>query len=105
MYKKELERISPEKTGISSRILLQMLEELETCGTEMHGLMVARHGKVILEGWWEPYSSSLSHICHSMGKSYVGTAVGLACTQGYLNAGAYDGYFCGRTERVWDLSF
>lgn len=85
MYKKELERISPEKTGISSRILLQMLEELETCGTEMHGLMVARHGKVILEGWWEPYSSSLSHICHSMGKSYVGTAVGLACTQGYLN--------------------
>ena len=85
MYKKELERITPEKVGISSGMLLQMLEELEACGTEMHGLMIVRHGKVILEGWWKPYSSSLAHICHSMGKSYVGTAVGLACTQGYLN--------------------
>ena len=84
MYKKELERVTPESVGISSRKLLEMVKKLEKV-TEMHGLMVVRHGKVILEGWWTPYDSSTAHICHSMGKSYVGTAVGLACTEGYLN--------------------
>ncbi len=85
MYKKELERVRPEEVGLSSRALLQMVKELEECGTEMHGLMVTRDGKVALECWWAPYTSRTAHICHSMGKSYVGTAVGLACTQGYLH--------------------
>lgn len=85
MYKKELKRVRPEEVGLSSRNLLAMVRELEACGTEMHGLMVVRHGKVAVEGWWEPYTSSTAHICHSMGKSYVATAVGLACTQGLLN--------------------
>lgn len=85
MFKKELERVRPEEIGVSSRTLLQMLKELENCGTELHGLMLERHGKVALECWWAPYTSQTAHICHSMGKSYVGTAVGLACTQGYLH--------------------
>lgn len=87
MYKKELPRVRPEEAGISSRLLLELLQELDGCGTEMHGLMIERHGKVVLEGWWAPYDSATAHICHSMGKSYVGTAVGLACTQGYLHVG------------------
>lgn len=84
MYKKELPRVKPEEAGLSSRSLLCMIQELENCGTEMHGIMVERHGRVVLECWWAPYESTAAHICHSMGKSYVGTAVGLACTQGYL---------------------
>ncbi|MBQ6528155.1 MAG: serine hydrolase [Clostridia bacterium] len=84
MYKHELERVTPESVGISSRKLLEMVKSLEKI-TEMHGLMVARHGKVILEGWWKPYTADLPHICHSFGKSYVGTAVGLAITEGYLH--------------------
>lgn len=84
MYKKELPRVSPEQMGVSSRMLLAMLQELEQ-RVEIHGFMLARHGCVIAEGWWEPYTCATAHICHSLGKSYVGTAVGLACTQGYLH--------------------
>lgn len=84
MYKKELPRVSPEQAGLSSRMLLKMLKELEECGTQMHGFMLERHGCVAAECWWKPYNSDMAHICHSMGKSYVGTAVLLACTQGYL---------------------
>ena len=80
MNKMALERVSPESVGVSSRVLLEMVRQLEQCGTEMHGIMVARHGKVILEGWWTPYSPQTIHICHSFGKSYVATAVGAACT-------------------------
>lgn len=72
MYKKELPRVRPEEAGISSRLLLELLQELDGCGTEMHGLMIERHGKVILEGWWAPYDSATAHICHSMGKQFSG---------------------------------
>ena len=80
-----LERVAPESVGISSRALMDMVRQLERCGTEMHGIMVARHGKVILEGWWAPYTPQTIHICHSFGKSYVATAVGAACTDGLLS--------------------
>ena len=62
MYKKEFLRVKPEEVGLSSRMLLQMLQELESCGTQMHGLMIERHGKIALECWWEPYNLSLIHI-------------------------------------------
>ena len=85
MDRMALERVAPESVGVSSRMLLEMVRQLEQCGTEMHGIMVARHGKVILEGWWAPYSPQTIHICHSFGKSYVATAVGAACTDGLLS--------------------
>ena len=85
MNRKELVRTTPESVGISSRELLKMLKSLDSCGTEMHGIMIARHGKVITEGWWAPYTAETVHICHSFGKSYVATAVGAACTQGLLS--------------------
>ena len=50
MNRMALERVSPESVGVSSRVLLEMVRQLEQCGTKMHGIMVARHGKVILEG-------------------------------------------------------
>jgi CubicO group peptidase (beta-lactamase class C family) len=80
----ELLRVTPESVGLSSRDMLLMLQALERCGTEPHGLMVSRHGKVALECWWAPYTRDTVHICHSFGKSYVATAVGAACTDGLL---------------------
>ena len=85
MYKKELPRVTPEQVGISSRILLQYLKRIHAADIEMHGLMIARHGKVCLEHWWAPYTKDTMHTCHSLGKSYVGTAIGVACTQGILS--------------------
>lgn len=82
---KPLLRATPESVGLSSRALLSMLRELERCGTEPHGLMIARHGKVVLEGWWAPYTKDTIHICHSFGKSYVATGIGAACTDGLVS--------------------
>ncbi len=82
---KELLRATPESVGLSSQDLLHMLMELETCGTEPHALMIARHGKVVLECWWSPFERETRHICHSFGKSYVMAAVGAAVTDGLLS--------------------
>jgi CubicO group peptidase (beta-lactamase class C family) len=85
MYKKELLRVSPESVGLSSGRLLMLLQALERSGTEMHGFMIERFGKIAGQCWWSPYCPDLVHICHSFGKSYVATAIGVACTEGLLS--------------------
>ena len=85
MYRRELPRVSPEAVGIPSAAVQRLIEKLETCGTEMNGFMLARHGCVASECWWAPFHRDLVHINHSLGKSYVITAIGAACTDGLLS--------------------
>ncbi len=92
MYKKELPRVSPERVHIASARVQRLIEDLERA-TEMHGVMIARGGSVIAEGWWSPYTPDMPHILHSLGKSYVGTGVGMAVTEGLLDT----------EERIVDL--
>ena len=84
MYKKELPRVTPESVGVSSRDLLKLFRRTDELGTELHGAMIARHGKVFCETWWKPYNKDTVHACHSFGKSYIGTAIGVAVTQGLI---------------------
>lgn len=83
MYKKELPRVAPESVGLSSARALRLMKELEAA-TEMHGFMLARHGQVVAESWWAPYTADFPHICHSLGKSYVATGVALAIADGLM---------------------
>lgn len=79
------ETAAPESVGISSRTLLEMIKAMDTCGTEMHGIMVYRRGKVIAQGWWAPYTKDTVHINHSFGKTYTATAIGAAVQLGLLS--------------------
>ena len=80
-----LKRCTPEEVGLSSKAVLELVRKLESFGHEIHGLMISRHGQVVAEGWWAPYSPDIPHSCHSLGKSYTCTAVGIACTEGLLS--------------------
>ncbi|MBQ6551176.1 MAG: serine hydrolase [Lachnospiraceae bacterium] len=83
--RQEFERCTPEEAGIRSEALLKLLDRLEYGGiTEMHGLMIMRHGKVCLEGWWTPYAAGQPHMCASLTKTYMGTAIGMAIYEGLL---------------------
>ncbi|MCH4207590.1 MAG: beta-lactamase family protein [Solobacterium sp.] len=84
MTRIEFERTSPEAVGISSAQVNHYIDELETSGTEMHGLMIMRHGKVCTEGWWQPYGPGLRHGDQSLTKTYAATGVGIACTEGLV---------------------
>lgn len=83
--RKEFERVSPEVVGISSKDILDYIEALEHSNTEMHGMMILRHGKVCAEGWWAPYGPNLRHGLQSHTKTYAATAVGIAYTKGILS--------------------
>lgn len=89
MYKHELVRATPESVGIPSKKVLDMIQRMEKSVTEMHGIMVAKDGKVISECWWDPYDKDVVHICHSFGKSYSCTGIALAVTDGLLSEEDY----------------
>ena len=46
--------------------------------------MVVRHGHVVAEGWWAPYSAERPHLLYSLTKSFTSVAVGLAIADGLL---------------------
>lgn len=89
MYKHEFVRATPESVGIPSEKIQGMIQRMEESVTEMHGFMMAKDGKVISECWWAPYDKDVVHICHSFGKSYACTGIGLACTDGLLSVDDY----------------
>lgn len=71
-------RSSPEQQGVSSAGILRFLDAIRASGQEFHSIMIVRHGHVIAEGWWTPYSSGRRQQLYSLSKSFTGTAIGLA---------------------------
>ncbi|MEP7372705.1 MAG: serine hydrolase [Chitinophagaceae bacterium] len=79
-----LPRSTPEQQGISSIAIRRFLATIKESGQEFHSLMILRHGHVITEGWWSPYSSEHKQQLYSLSKSFTGTAIGLAVAEGLL---------------------
>ncbi|WP_324610787.1 serine hydrolase domain-containing protein [Streptomyces acidiscabies] len=68
----------PAASGISSRSISLLLDQLEARAVECHSLMVVHRGHVVAEGWWAPYSADRPHLLYSLTKSFTSIAVGLA---------------------------
>ncbi|HEY2648226.1 MAG TPA: serine hydrolase [Puia sp.] len=79
-----LPRSTPEAEGVSSAGILKFINASEASKNEMHSFMVLRHGKVIAEGWWDPYKPSLRHTLYSASKTFISTAVGFAVSENKL---------------------
>ena len=79
-----LPRSAPSAAGVSSRALGALLDRLAERSVECHSIMVVRHGHVVAEGWWAPYSAARPHLLYSLTKSFTSVAVGLAVADGLL---------------------
>jgi len=80
-----LPRSTPEAEGISSAGVLTLVNALATQINEVHSLMLLRHGKVVAEGWWAPYTPGDMHNMYSVTKSFNSTAVGMLVDAGKLS--------------------
>lgn len=80
-----LPRSTPEAQGISSAALLRLVDRLDASSSELHSLMVIRHGQVVAEGWWPPYAADIPHLLYSVSKSFTSMAVGLVVAEGKLS--------------------
>jgi len=52
---------------------------------EFHSFILARHGKVVAEGWWRPYRPTAPQMLYSLSKSFTSTAVGFAVSEHRLS--------------------
>lgn len=81
----DLPRTSPEQQGIASFAIHRFVEALEAQINEIHSFMLLRHGNVVAEGWWSPYTDEHPHMIFSLSKSFTSTAVGLALQENYFS--------------------
>jgi CubicO group peptidase (beta-lactamase class C family) len=81
-----LPRSVPEAEGVSSKAIITFLDSAASnTKTEFHSFMFLRHGKVIAEGWWNPFRPDLKHTLYSISKSFTSTAVGFAVKEKRLS--------------------
>jgi len=74
-----LPRSTPAEQGADPAAILRFLDAVEEDpGVEMHSLMVVRHGRVVAEGWWAPYSAGRPQLLYSLSKSFTSTAAAFA---------------------------
>ncbi len=74
--------ITPEKVGISSKKIMELIQSYEKAGLNMHDIIIARHGKICFETYWKPFHADFSHRLYSVTKSFVSIAVGFLIQDG-----------------------
>ena len=80
-----LPRSAPSDQGVDPAAILSFLDALEQRpDIEMHSLMVVRHGRVVADGWWAPYSADRPQLLYSLSKSFTSTAAAFAQAEGLL---------------------
>lgn len=75
----DIPRSTPEAEGIPSKAIYTLFDSLTSLPkTDIHSVMIARHGKVVAEIYPSPIKAEYSHTMYSCSKTFVGVAVGLA---------------------------
>ena len=66
----------PEKEGVSSSSIMDFINAANHSKNEFHSFVYLRHGKVIAQGWWNPYNPTTRQTLYSTSKSFTAAAVG-----------------------------
>jgi CubicO group peptidase (beta-lactamase class C family) len=82
---KDLPRSTPAAEGIESRAINLMIDSLMNLPeTEIHHIMVVRHGKVVAEAHPSPFKAEYGHTLYSCSKTFTSMAVGIAIDENRL---------------------
>lgn len=73
---------SPEAQGMNSAALAKLVEF--GASQNMDSLLIVRHGKIVLDAYYAPYSADMPHVVNSVTKAIVGTLASIAMKDGLL---------------------
>lgn len=76
---------TPEEQGIRSEQILDYILKLEENRLSTHDIIIARHGKIIYEAYWEPFHKDFLHRMYSVSKCFVSLAIGFLLQEGRLS--------------------
>src|SRR6187200_171666 len=69
---------TPEEVGLDSAALGEMLAYVREHKVPVHSVQIVRHGRLVLDAYFYPYSSEMRHDVASVTKSITSTLIGLA---------------------------
>ena len=75
---------TPEEQGIRSQMLAEMIEHIKKNNYNIDSILIVRHGYVVLDAYFYPYSKGQKHIIHSCTKSIMSALIGIAIDKGYI---------------------
>ncbi len=76
---------SPEEVGLDSGALAEMFDFVRQREVPVHSVQIVRHGRLVLDAYFYPFTSVMRHDVASVTKSITSTLVGLAIEQGCLH--------------------
>lgn len=77
---------TPSAQGVDPAGLDAFLDAIEADpAIEPHGLIIQRHGRRVLEGYWRPHHADQTRLVYSLSKSFTGAALGLAVGDGLVD--------------------
>ena len=80
-----MELSSPSAEGVAPEGISAFLDAVGgDPRIEPHGLIVQRHGRRIVEGYWTPHTADRRRLVYSLSKTFTGTALGLQLGEGRL---------------------
>lgn len=75
---------TPEAQGISSKALERFVDKLKEQKLPVHSILMARHGHMIMEAYYQPYDKEKLHRMFSETKSYTSLGIGLLVSDGVI---------------------
>src|SRR5438093_2098071 len=75
---------APEEVGLDSAALAEMFDFVRERDVPVHSVQIVRHGRLVLDAYFYPYSAGIRHDVASVTKSVTSTLVGLAAEKGLL---------------------
>ncbi|MBR3767259.1 MAG: serine hydrolase [Clostridia bacterium] len=95
--------VLPEEVGVSSKAIVEFLDDMEKSGMDYHSFMVIRHGKVAAECYRAPFTAGRPHAMYSVSKTVTATAIALAVQEGFLSlSDKVKDFFPDYTEKLND---
>lgn len=74
---------TPEEQGMDSAELAKLVDFGKT--RKLDSLLLVRHGRIVLDVYYDPFPADFPHVFHSATKSITGSLIGIALNDGLLD--------------------
>jgi CubicO group peptidase (beta-lactamase class C family) len=74
---------TPEEQGMDSSALSELVAY--GVGRDIDSLLVSRHGRIVLDAYYAPYTADIPHAIYSSTKAVTGTLIGMTLKDGLLD--------------------
>jgi CubicO group peptidase (beta-lactamase class C family) len=76
---------TPEQQGMDSEKLAELLDHIQEKDINIHSLLIIRNGYVVTDVYFYPFANDSVHDVASVTKSFTGTLIGIAISEGYIS--------------------